>query len=101
MARKIIWSRRAQIDRIGIFTFWNKRNKSKIYSQKLNNLYNKAAKFLATNPNTGSTTTRENIRVKFVSHFALIYKVAQYEIQILSIFDSRQNPEKLEEILDE
>ncbi|MFT5829080.1 MAG: plasmid stabilization system protein ParE [Ulvibacter sp.] len=101
MARKIIWSRRAQNDRIGIFTYWNKRNKSKVYSRKLNSLYNQAAKFVATNPNAGSTTTRENIRVKFVSHFALIYKVTQFEIQMLSIFDSRQSPEKLEEILGE
>lgn len=39
MAREIIWTKRAQNDRYSIFNYWNKRNKSKSYSQKLNNLF--------------------------------------------------------------
>lgn len=35
MARQIIWTERAQKERIAIFSFWNNRNKSVIYSKKL------------------------------------------------------------------
>ena len=58
-------------------------NKSKAYSRKLNSLYNQAAKFVASNPDTGRPKTRNNIKVKFVNHFPLIYKVTAFEIQIL------------------
>ena len=67
MARKIIWSKRAQQDRYSIFKYWNKRNKSNKYSKKLNNLFIAAAEFVAHNPTTGLKTDRENIRIKFAS----------------------------------
>jgi len=99
MARKIIWSKQAQQDRYSIFKFWNKRNKSTRYSKKLNKLFIAAAEFVAQNPSTGKLTDRENIRLKFVSHFALIYEAKQSQLHLLSIFDTRQNPDKLEEII--
>jgi plasmid stabilization system protein ParE len=101
MARRIIWSKRAQEDRKGIFSYWNKRNKSTVYSRKLNKLYNEAAEFVAENPNTGRVTKRKGIRVKFLSHFELIYKISTKEIQLLAIFDTRQDPEKFKKIIGE
>jgi toxin YoeB len=99
MARRIVWSSRAQSDRVKIFTYWNNRNKSKVYSRKLNRLYSEAAELLALKPNTGRPTNRADIRVKFVNHYAMIYKVEVQEIQILSIFDTRQSPKKLDQII--
>ena len=99
MARKIIWSKRAQQDRYSIFKYWNKRNKSNKYSKKLNNLFIAAAEFVAHNPTTGLKTDRENIRIKFASNFALIYETTELELYMLSIFDTRQNPDKLEKII--
>ena len=99
MARKIIWSKRAQQDRYSIFYFWNKQNKSNSYSKKLNQLFIAAMEFVAIHPLTGKQTNRNEIRIKFVSHFALIYETTESELQVLSIFDTRQNPNKLEEII--
>src|SRR6056297_919703 len=101
MARRIVWSKRSQEDRKRIFSYWNKRNESKGYSRKLNKLFNEAAEFVAENPNTGKVTKRKGIRVKFVSHFALIYKISTNNIQVLAIFDTRQNTEKFEQIVEE
>lgn len=99
MARKIIWSKLAQQDRYSIFRYWNKRNKSNKYSKKLNELFIAASEFVASNPTTGLPTDRASIRIKFVSHFALIYETTESELFVLSIFDTRQNPNKLDNII--
>jgi len=56
MAKRIIWSRRAQNDRISIFEYWNKRNKSKVYSKKLNRLFNEGVKLISEYPEIGKPT---------------------------------------------
>ena len=99
MARKIIWSKRAQQDRYSIFYFWNNRNKSTSYSKKINKLFIAAMEFVAIHPLTGKPTDRKEIRIKFVNHFALIYETAENELHVLSIFDTRQNPDKLKGII--
>ena len=99
MVREIIWSTRAQEDRYTIFEYWNKRNKSKSYSKKLNDLLIAAIDFVAIHPHTGKLTDRIGIRIKFVSHFALIYEATETQLSDLSIFDTRQNPDKLEKII--
>jgi len=99
MARKIIWSIRAQDDRKQIFKYWNKRNKSKVYSRKLNSLYKAAAEFIAINPRTGRKSTKVGVRIKFVSHYALIYEYNSELLIIHTIFDSRQSPDKLDSLL--
>ncbi len=99
MVRQIIWSRRAQEDRKSIFSYWNKRNKSKVYSKKLNRLFIKAAELLAIHPNIGRVSNKENIRIKVVKDYLLIYEFTTKELRILSVFDTRQNPNKLKNIL--
>ncbi len=53
MAKQIIWSRKAQNDRKEIFRYWNKRNKSKLYSKKLNKLFKEAVKLISEYPEIG------------------------------------------------
>ena len=98
MVRRIIWARRAQEDRKSIFSYWNKRNKSKIYSKKLNLLFNQSVKLLSIHPQTGRITNKENIRIKVVRDYLIIYEFMDRELIILSIFDTRQNPDKLKNI---
>lgn len=95
MARKIIWSYRAQADRKAIFTYWNKRNQSNAYSRKLNRLFNETVKFLSEHPQTGRPTVLENMRVKVVRDYLLIYEVQEERIIIHTIWDGRRNPEDI------
>lgn len=44
MARRLIWSVTAQNSRKNLFDYWNNRNKSKVYSNKLNSLFNENLK---------------------------------------------------------
>lgn len=50
MAARIIWSALAIQQKKEIFNYWNERNKSKVYSRKLNKLINEAAEIIQTHP---------------------------------------------------
>lgn len=94
MVRKIIWTRTAQKEQIAIFEYWNWRTKSKKYSLKLRKEFKKTTLDIQQFPFSGiNTSASENIRLKIVSHFLLFYQIDQTNIYILSIFDSRRNPQ--------
>ena len=95
MARRIIWTERAQKDRIAIFDYWNKRNKSFIFSRKLNELINESLRLISKHPLIGKRTYKENIRVKVLRDYLIIYELTTNELVVLSIWDCRKNPEDL------
>ncbi|MBZ4674536.1 MAG: hypothetical protein JG772_224, partial [Dysgonamonadaceae bacterium] len=41
----------------------------------------------------------ENIRVKIVSDYLIIYEIKEFEIVILTIWDSHRNPDILHQIM--
>jgi toxin YoeB len=95
MAKKVGWSLRAQNDRKKIFSYWNKRNKSNNYSIRLNRLFIEATKAISDYPKIGKITERENIRIKIVRDYLIVYKELENKIEVLTIFRSHQNPAKL------
>jgi plasmid stabilization system protein ParE len=92
MVRKITWTPNARKSRLEIFSYWDNRNKSKSYSQKLNLEYKKALKQVAKIPQIGIETNNKNVRLTLVSHFEIIYFISDTEIKVLDIWDTRQNP---------
>jgi toxin YoeB len=99
MAKQIIWSLRAQEDKKEIFKYWTQRNKSNRYSKKLNQLFKEAILLLREHPYIGRPTDDTSVRIKIVKEYLLIYEVTETSINILSIWDGRQDPSKLEDIL--
>ena len=96
MVWRIIWSVRAQKDRIEIFKYWNERNKSNLYSKKLNELFKEAVELIANYPEIGKPTDDKIARIKIVRDYLIIYEIDEKDqLLILSIWDSRQDPEKL------
>jgi addiction module RelE/StbE family toxin len=102
MVKKIIWSRRANTDRRNIFHYWNQRNKSNRYSIKLNKLFKEALELVSKYPKIGKLTDLENVRIKIVRDYLIVYEELEDEILILTIFSSHQdthsglyNPESL------
>ena len=95
MARQIIWSIRAQEDRKAIFSYWNKRNGTNFYSKKLNRLFNEACRLLSDHPNIGRNSVLENVKVKVVRDYLMIYEVTDLAIIVHTIWDSRRNPADL------
>lgn len=95
MAKQIVWSRRAQRDRKEILEYWRIRNKSNTYSKKLNRLFKESIKIITDFPQIGKPTDEADTRIKIVRDYLIIYEETQTQIVILTIWDSRQNPEKL------
>lgn len=96
MVRRIIWSKRAQADRKDIFSYWNNRNQSKNYSIWLRKQIRQTIITVAEHPYLGSPLKQyTHIRRKLVKDYLIIYEIKATSIVILSIFDTRQHPDKL------
>lgn len=96
MVRKIIWSPTAKTQLKGILKYWIDRNKSTTYSKKLNHLFKEAINIISKNPGIGHVTSKENVKVKIVRDYLIVYQLAPDSIDILAIFDGRRNPEEIE-----
>ncbi len=99
MAKKVIWSHRAQNDRKKILKFWIENNGSNAYSIKLNNLFVDAINLISAYPEIGYPTNFKNARIKIVRNYQIIYEVSLDYILILTIWDNKRNPKVLESIL--
>ena len=99
MAKKVIWSIRAQSDRKHILEYWRQRNKSDTYSKKLDDHFREAINIIKDFPQIGKLTDDQKARIKVVKDYLLIYENMDDSIIILTIWDSRQDPKKLEKIL--
>ena len=93
--RKIIWSSRAKIDLFEILDYYYKRNGTKTYSRKLNSVIRKSIKLLKKYPFIGFRTDIQFVRTLITGHFCIFYEVSNEAIEIITIWDSRQNPENL------
>lgn len=91
MVTRLVWTIEARNSRKNIFEYWNNRNKSKVYSNKLNLLFNENLKIVANLPEFGKPTFQEDIKFIIVSHFDIIYKILEFEIVVIDIWDTRQN----------
>ncbi len=93
MARRLIWSVEARNSRKNIFDYWSNRNKSKVYSRKLNLLFNDNLKIVIQLPEFGNPTKSKNTKYIIASHFEMLYYITPNEILVLDIWDTRQNPQ--------
>ncbi len=91
--RKIIWTIIARTTRNSIFSYWNKRNKSNLYSKKLFVLFNETLERIAQFPQTSLATNSSNIRYVLVRDYYLIFEISELTINVLDIWDTRQNPQ--------
>jgi plasmid stabilization system protein ParE len=93
MVKQVIWSRKAQNDQDEILHYWRKRNKSNEYSKKLRALFKAATKMIAAHPKIGRATELLYRRSKIVSNYKIIYRETETHIEILTIRDTRRNPD--------
>ena len=82
---RIVWALNALQSRKAIFTYWNRRNNSKIYIKKLNLMFQEALIQVSNLDEIGKPTHLKNIRVKITSHFELIYEISADKITVLDI----------------
>jgi toxin YoeB len=93
MVKQIIWSQRAQADRKQILEYWRNRNKSNTYSKNLDKRFREALNIIRDYPQIGKQTD-DQARIKIVKDYLLIYEETKDSIILLTIWDSRQDPQK-------
>jgi plasmid stabilization system protein ParE len=95
---KIDWSIEARMDLIDILEYYNKRNKSSLYSKKLNSKINRSTKLITKNPLIGLQSEIESVRALITGDYQIIYELSEDLILITMIWDCRRDPE--DKILD-
>ena len=98
MAFKIIWSEKANNDLINILEYWKERNLTNAFSIKLNEIIHKRIELIAQYPKLGKRTRIKDVRVHVVKDYLLFYRIVNKSIYILSVFDGRQDPNKLKKL---
>jgi toxin YoeB len=98
MAKQIIWTDRAQKERIAIFSYWNLHNGSNLFSRKLNELIKRNLLIIRDHPEIGQLTDKEKVRVKVVKDYLIFYEATNCKIIVLSIWDCRQDTNQLKRI---
>jgi plasmid stabilization system protein ParE len=99
MAKQVVWTKTARKQRQGILDYWAERNGNKKYSQKVSSLVRNRIQFIVKFNYIGKETDYGNIRVTSAGHFSIFYKIISDKIIIISLWDSRQDPEKLIKVL--
>lgn len=94
--RKIIWSPRAKLDLVSILDFYITRNGTKTYSLKLNAAIRSSIRLLEKHPEIGVKVDIKNLRNLIQGDFSIFYEIKSDTIEIITVWDSRQDPDKLE-----
>ncbi|NBP68410.1 MAG: type II toxin-antitoxin system RelE/ParE family toxin [Cytophagia bacterium] len=67
-----------------------------MFSEKLERLFNETAILLSEFPEIGIKTDYPDIRIKVIKNYKLFYQNFPDKIQIIRVWDNRQNPDNLE-----
>lgn len=99
MAKRIVWSLQANEQKKNILSYWYQRNKSLEYPRKLNNLLISSINLIAEYSYPRVLTDIDGVYVKIVRDYKIFYLEDSFCIYIISIWDTRQDPEDLKSIL--
>lgn len=84
--RRIVWTSSAKLQLIAILEYFNFRNKSKTYSQRLYKLIQTELKILPQQPTIGKKTDSINIRGLLIENYYIFFcEVNKTHIIILSV----------------
>jgi toxin YoeB len=95
MAKRIIWTERADSTFTKIIEYYIDRNGSKAYSRKLNKEIKKLLLDLLKQPQLGLKTEMENYRVLISGNFKIFYEIDSNTIIVHLIWDCRQDPKQI------
>ena len=93
--RELKWTATAIKQRNNVFEYWNRRNKSDLYSKKLNLKIKERTTLLKLYPELGTETTFAKTRVLYMGYYSILYQFIEKQIIISGFWDNRQEPYKL------
>lgn len=90
---RIVWSKNAKEEIESIFEYWNNRNNSTRYSQKIKSQINLALNLILHQSKIGLPSNISGVRMKLIlKNYYLIYQLKDDELHVLQFWDVRQNP---------
>ena len=92
--KSIIWSERAVTEFQDTLEFYIERNGNNDYAFKIFNKTENLLEILQENEFLGRLTENKITRVVVMDTFLIFYEVQKQNIELLSFWDNRQNPEK-------
>ncbi len=95
MAKRIVWSRDAQKERLEILEYWYKRLGHKRFSAKLYREFVRVSRKLARNPFMGERVEGREERMFVIRGYLMFYRVEGEYILISRLWDGRRNPDTL------
>lgn len=93
--REIIWSAKAERKLFEILEFYSNKNKSRTYSIKLYQKIRTEINRLRVHPEIGIKTTLSSIRGLIIKDYVVFYEFNSKQIIIHTLWDNRQDPDKL------
>lgn len=96
MAQKIVWTQKAKRELIDILQYWVDRNKSNIFSLKLNSLIESQLNLILEQPKIGRKTDIPNVYIKVIHKYLLYYEFVNDTLYILTIRHGSQNSENIQ-----
>ena len=96
---KVVWADLALRSLYHMLLFWVEHTQSVKYSNQLLEKIDAAILRIQKFPNSGKLHKKGPIRKIIISDLSIFYSVDIKNIQILLIWDNRQNPNKLNDIL--
>ena len=92
--KKIVWADKAKNTLFEILQFYSDRNGNDKYSLKLYARIKSNITLVSRLNFIGKLTDKKNIRFIIVSDYQIFYELKKESIEVLIIWDCRQDPEK-------
>lgn len=94
VSREIRWTVAATKDKLSIFEYWTDRNKSTLYAEKLEIVFNETMRIAGIFPYSGIATNIRDVRIQIVKDFKLVYRIREEYLEVLKVWDTRQSPDR-------
>ena len=91
---KIVWHPRAKSELVEILEFYNQRNGSTEYSDRLLEKIEHRLSLAGENCQLGEKINKDNVRRTGVENFIIYFLIAPDSVDVLAIRDSRRKPKK-------
>ena len=97
--RVIVWTKTAIKQRREILKYWQLKNKSFNYPEKIIRLTRKRISIILKNPLAFKTTNFLHTRESAMGYFSIYYKITDTQLIITAFWDNRQDPKILISLL--
>jgi len=99
VAKTLNWSVQSQVDIDAITDFYDCRNGTPDYSNRLIREFQEKMKSVVDLPYLGQKWGKKGFRYVIVHPFQLFYRVTKTEIIVVTVWDSRRDPRALKKYL--